>query len=149
MTLQTNTLASLHIATIIERDCFAAHIRQLNRKITNYYDASLRDLNITMCQLTLLNQISLHIGISATDISTNLDIEKSTLSRNLKRLVALNLIEMRKLDNSRSVGLYLTRYGAATHHEAYSVWTAAQEYISSLTSSVFLRTLKVAISRLP
>ena len=47
-------------------------------------------------------------GITAVEIGYTLDIEKSTLSRNLKRLIALGLIEMDPPAGRRGRGLHLT-----------------------------------------
>ena len=51
----------------------------------------MRPLGITASQFTLLTQLASRDGITAVEIGGDLDIEKSTLSRNLKRLLALGL----------------------------------------------------------
>ena len=51
----------------------------------------MRPLGITASQFTLLTQLAQQDGITAVEIGCTLDIEKSTLSRNLKRLLALGL----------------------------------------------------------
>ena len=47
----------------------------------------MRPLGITASQFTLLTQLAQQDGITAVEIGHTLDIEKSTLSRNLKRLL--------------------------------------------------------------
>src|SRR5262249_7838748 len=65
-------------------------------------------------------------GITAVEIGHSLDIEKSTLSRNLKRLLALGHLTMDPPAGRRGRGLHLTPKGEAVIKQAYPVWMAAQ-----------------------
>jgi DNA-binding transcriptional ArsR family regulator len=80
------------IAASTSASCIATRIRQLSRIITRVYDDAMRPLGITASQSTLLTQLAQQDGITAVEIGCTLDIEKSTLSRNLKRLLDLGLI---------------------------------------------------------
>ena len=86
-------------------------MRQLSRIITRVYDDALRPLGITASQFTLLTQLAQQDGITAVEIGHSLDIEKSTLSRNLKRLLALGHITMDPPAGRRGRGLHLTPKG--------------------------------------
>ena len=90
MNVMTPTLSSgpVNISEIAEATrttCLATRVRQLSRIITRVYDDALRPLKITASQFTLLTQLAQQDGITAVEIGFTLDIEKSTLSRNLKR----------------------------------------------------------------
>ena len=61
------------------------------------------------------------------EIGADLDIEKSTLSRNLKRMLALGLITMDPPAGRRGRGLHLTPKGQSVIKEAYPVWLSAQQ----------------------
>src|SRR5262249_16887201 len=63
---------------------------------------------------------------TAVEIGHSLDIEKSTLSRNLKRLLALGHLTMDPPAGRRGRGLHLTPKGEAVIKQAYPVWMAAQ-----------------------
>ena len=82
------------IAASTAATCLATRVRQLSRIITRVYDDAMRPLGITASQYTLLAQLASRDGITAVEIGHELDIEKSTLSRNLKRLLALGHIIM-------------------------------------------------------
>ncbi len=82
------------IASATSETCIATRVRQLSRIVTRVYDDALRPHKITASQFTLLTQLAQTDGITAAEIGLDLDIEKSTLSRNLKRLLALGHIEM-------------------------------------------------------
>src|SRR6476620_1637991 len=107
--------------------CISTRIRQLSRIITRVYDDALRPLGITASQFTLLTQLAQQDGITAVEIGHALDIEKSTLSRNLKRLLALNHPPMDPPAGRRGRGLHLTPKGEAVLKDAFPIWQAAQQ----------------------
>lgn len=106
--------------------CLATRVRQLSRIVTRVYDDAMRPLGITASQFTLLTQLAHQDGITAVEIGGSLDIEKSTLSRNLKRLLALQMIVMDPPAGRRGRGLHLTPKGQAMIKDAYPIWKAAQ-----------------------
>lgn len=117
------------IGTIAESTagtCLATRVRQLSRIITRVYDDAMRPLGITASQYTLLTQLAARDGITAVEIGGDLDIEKSTLSRNLKRLLALGHIVMDPPAGRRGRGLHLTPKGQAVIKDAFPIWQAAQ-----------------------
>ena len=106
--------------------CISTRVRQLSRIVTRVYDDALRPLGITASQFTLLTQLAQQDGITAVEIGHTLDIEKSTLSRNLKRLLALGLLTMDPPAGRRGRGLHLTPKGESVIKLAYPVWMDAQ-----------------------
>lgn len=106
--------------------CISTRVRQLSRIITRIYDDALRPLGITASQFTLLTQLAQQDGITAVEIGHTLDIEKSTLSRNLKRLLHLELITMDPPAGRRGRGLHLTPKGESAIQKGYPVWKEAQ-----------------------
>ncbi|MFZ4808683.1 MAG: MarR family winged helix-turn-helix transcriptional regulator [Hyphomicrobiaceae bacterium] len=114
------------IAANTSATCLATRVRQLSRIVTRVYDDAMRPLGITASQFTLLTQLAQQDGITAVEIGFTLDIEKSTLSRNLKRLLALGLIIMDPPAGRRGRGLHLTPKGQAVLKDAYPVWVEAQ-----------------------
>lgn len=120
------------IAEETSNGCLATRVRQLSRIVTRVYDDAMRPLGITGSQFTLLTQLGQQDGITAVEIGFTLDIEKSTLSRNLKRLLALGLIEMDPPAGRRGRGLHLTPKGQAMIKEAYPVWSNAQKRAMSI-----------------
>ena len=102
-------------------------MRQLSRIVTRVYDDAMRPLGITASQYTLLDPARRSRTASPPSRSaTTLDIEKSTLSRNLKRLLALGHIIMDPPAGRRGRGLHLTPKGEAVMKQAYPDLEAAQ-----------------------
>ena len=127
---QTPEGGKLDISRIAETTgsaCIATRVRQLSRIVTRVYDDAMRPLGITASQFTLLTQLASRDGITAVEIGGDLDIEKSTLSRNLKRLLALGLIIMDPPAGRRGRGLHLTPKGQGLIKDAYPVWLSAQQ----------------------
>lgn len=135
MNVMTNTLErkpveTASIADIAETTanaCLATRVRQLSRIVTRVYDDAMRPLGITASQYTLLAQLAARDAITAVEIGHELDIEKSTLSRNLKRLLALGHINMDPPAGRRGRGLHLTPKGQAVLKEAFPIWQDAQK----------------------
>ncbi len=115
------------IAEAASDSCLATRVRQLSRIVTRVYDDALRPLGITGSQYTLLAQLASRDAITAVEIGHDLDIEKSTLSRNLKRLLALGHIIMDPPAGRRGRGLHLTPKGQAVLRDAYPIWLDAQK----------------------
>jgi DNA-binding MarR family transcriptional regulator len=151
MNVMTPTLTSpsatiSDIAEATRTMCLATRVRQLSRIITRVYDDALRPLGITASQFTLLTQLAQQDGITAVEIGFTLDIEKSTLSRNLKRLLALNLIIMDPPAGRRGRGLHLTPSGQAVIKDAYPVWQEAQRKSGNVMGSECRATLDGLLS---
>jgi DNA-binding MarR family transcriptional regulator len=135
MNLMTHTLERMSadsasisdIAEVTAGACVATRVRQLSRIITRVYDDAMRPLGITASQYTLLAQLAARDSITAVEIGHDLDIEKSTLSRNLKRLLALGHINMDPPAGRRGRGLHLTAKGQAVLKDAFPIWQDAQK----------------------
>jgi DNA-binding MarR family transcriptional regulator len=103
----------------IARDCLAQRARTLERALSRIYDRALRDVGVTGSQLSMLVAIALLPQPSAAAVGRRLDLEKSTVSRNLARLVAGGLVDDRD-------GLRLTPRGAAAVRAGHAAWRTAQ-----------------------
>ncbi len=128
-TLERKPAEMASIADIAETTagaCLATRVRQLSRIITRVYDDAMRPLGITASQYTLLAQLAARDSITAVEIGHELDIEKSTLSRNLKRLLGLGHITMDPPAGRRGRGLHLTPKGQAILKDAFPIWQDAQ-----------------------
>ncbi len=155
MNLMTNTLErkpveTASIADIAETTssaCIATRVRQLSRIVTRVYDDAMRPLGITASQYTLLAQLAQRDAITAVEIGHELDIEKSTLSRNLKRLLALGHINMDPPAGRRGRGLHLTPKGQAILKDAFPVWQDAQKRAFSVMGAESRNTLDHLLSQ--
>lgn len=130
----------------IARECLAMRTRKLDRVVTRLYDDALRPYGIKSTQFTLLVAVSLSEPISPSELSRSLDVEKSTISRNLKRLVERGWVEVRDGDDRRMQHLLATPSGLRVIEEAHKGWKAAQRQIKSLIGEDAVLALKATHS---
>jgi DNA-binding MarR family transcriptional regulator len=135
------------IASATSEACISTRVRQLSRIVTRVYDDAMRPHKITASQFTLLTQLANQDGITAAEIGSTLDIEKSTLSRNLKRLLALGHIKMDPPAGRRGRGLHLTPGGKVVIQEAFPLWQAAQKRAIEVMGLESRRTLDDLLSQ--
>lgn len=111
-------------ATLASRECVAHRCRQLGREVTRLYDEALRENDLTVAQFSLLGAIALLEPIQAVELGRTLGIEKSTLSRNLKRLKQAGWAA--RLEKGGKTGLVLTGAGQQVFLNAFPAWQNAQ-----------------------
>ena len=75
----------------ISKTCIAVRLRLLNRVVTNFYDDALRPLGLKVSQLNILI-ITARLGLARPgQVCEILQLDTSTLSRNVKPLQAARL----------------------------------------------------------
>jgi DNA-binding MarR family transcriptional regulator len=110
--------------------CTNFKLRQLARVVTQDYDAELSRTGLRITQYSLLSHV-LKLGpIRSVDLAAAMNMDSSTLSRNLKPLLSLGLIEVQKLSGARSHALSITPLGKDKRQEAHKHWRTAQERLN-------------------
>jgi DNA-binding MarR family transcriptional regulator len=103
----------------IARDCLALQARRLERTLTRIYDRALADVGVTGSQLSLLVALALLGETTAARLGAVLELEKSTVSRNVARLVDAGLVDARD-------GLRLAPRAADVIRAGHKAWRRAQ-----------------------
>jgi len=70
--------------------CIALRARRISRLVTKLFEDALRESPITVAQFTLLGASIIGGPLQPARLAKMLDIEKSTLSRNLAMIAALS-----------------------------------------------------------
>ncbi|MEO0963298.1 MAG: MarR family winged helix-turn-helix transcriptional regulator [Pseudomonadota bacterium] len=115
----------------IGQNCAALRTRMAARGVTRAYDAALRPLGIKITQFTLLVTAKYEADLSIGDMADVLAMERSTLTRNLKLLADMGLIEMRKGSAPRTKVPVITRKGDALLTKAIPIWRDAQARLTA------------------
>ena len=69
-------------------ECVAVRLRMLNRVVTNIYDDALRSLDLKVSQMNILVAAA-KMGVARpVDVCEHLQLDVSTLSRNVERMKA-------------------------------------------------------------
>ena len=94
-------------------NCTCSKLRQLTRKITGIYDRHLLADELTVSQYSLLSRIGKYGPLGVIPLANYMGMDRSTMSRNLKPLIAAGWIEtvdlpLEMLTDKRSFGLRLS-----------------------------------------
>lgn len=108
-----------------EFPCACAAVRHASRLITQIYEEELRE-HLAMPQFGLLSILHALPGCNQVTLARRLDLDKTTLSRNLKLLKKNGWIEHIESDDRRERGYRLTTTGAKLLTAAKPGWKRAQ-----------------------
>ena len=120
------------LAQEISRKCVASHVRQLNRSITRIYDDKLRSHGLKITQFTILVAIANLGTASPQTIGSTLNLEKSTISRGLERMMEQGWLLADCSNGGRIKTVTLTEVGKKLIVEASHSWSKAQEQVEQL-----------------
>lgn len=125
MTAETTTSLD-RAADLIAGECLAVRVRLLNRTITAIYDDALRPLGLTAGQLNILVLIAKHGPVSPGEMARRLNMEKSTVSRNIERMRKNGWLNVIAGESSRRQQLTLSRQGKSLIEKSVPPWSEAQ-----------------------
>src|SRR5947209_4642599 len=132
----------------ISRTCIAVRLRLLNRVVTNLYDDALRPLGLKVSQLNLLI-VTARLGLARpARVCDILQLDASTLSRNVKPLQAHGWLEVVSDEDARAQPFRLTPRGKKLIEQAVPAWEAAQRRATELLGSEGIALLDKAAKKL-
>src|SRR5262245_48456875 len=139
--------AARNIETV-SKTCIAVRLRLLNRVVTNFYDDALRPLGLKVSQLNILivtGKLGLARPAQVCDI---LQLDASTLSRNVERMRAHGWLEVVPQEDARTQPFRLTPQGRRLIDKAVPAWEEAQRQASELLGDEGIALLDKAARRL-
>ena len=116
----------------IARTCIAVRLRLLNRVVTNLYDDALRSLGLKVSQLNIL-VVTAKLGLAQpAKVCDILQLDASTLSRNVERMRARGWLEVVPGVDARTQPFRLTAQGKRLLERAVPAWENAQQQAADL-----------------
>lgn len=115
------------IAKAIATDCIAIRVRFVNRVITNLYERALNPLDIKVSQAAILVFLSVRGESSPADIGRILQMEKSTVSRNVGRMRRKGWLEVANRGEGLLQGIKVTPKGRKVLVAFHVKWVKAQK----------------------
>jgi DNA-binding MarR family transcriptional regulator len=106
--------------------CTNLKIRQLGRMVGRHYDQHMATVGLKSTQYALLTHVVKLGPIRPGDLARRLQMDASTLSRNLQPMVAQGWLTVGAGDDARSRRIDATDAGRALRTEAQRAWKAAQ-----------------------
>jgi DNA-binding MarR family transcriptional regulator len=134
----------------ISRTCIAVRLRLLNRVVTNFYDDALRPLGLKVSQLNILI-VTARLGpcpARPAQVCEILQLDTSTLSRNVKPLQAHGWLEVVPDEDARTQPFRLTPQGKRLIEKAVPAWEEAQRQATELLGDEGIALLDKAAKKL-
>ena len=110
----------------IVASCACHNVRMAARAVTRAYDEALRPTGLRATQLSVLVAVGIDGAISIAALAKFLDMDRSTLTRNLRPLQEQGLVSIGLEGWRRSRTLEITKKGRARLREAVPLWEGAQ-----------------------
>jgi DNA-binding MarR family transcriptional regulator len=130
------------------RECLAFRIRMLNRMVTAIYDEALSDAGLKVSQFTVLVAVSNLEKCKPNELAKTLQMDESTLSRNVDRMCKRGWLRLQPDEDRRSHLITITDKGMAMIQKAYPGWQKAQEEARSQLGEDGIAALRSAIRKL-
>ena len=129
-------------AAEVLRDCIATRLRMADRMITRVYDDALRPLGLKVTQMSMLVVAEDRGLIRQSEVGGELQLDDSTLSRNLERMRANGWLEEVPAEDARVHSYRLTDAGKALLDKAIPAWRNAQTKAKRLLGDTGVQALR-------
>ena len=124
--------------------CLCASTRHAARLLTRYYEEELRPANLTPAQFELLSTLTARPDWSQADLAEFLDLDQTTLSRNLKILIERKWVKRSASTKDQRQACYaLTAEGRKAWQTALPYWEKAQSHMKQNLGSDWQSVLSV------
>jgi DNA-binding MarR family transcriptional regulator len=122
----TKTKPAAPASEVMPRGCTNFKLRQITRTVSRHYDAAVGPSGLKTTQYSLLSHIATLGPIRPSDLAAQMNLEVSTLSRNLQPLVAQGWVELAPGPDARTRLVCITDAGQSKRTEARRLWKQAQ-----------------------
>ena len=110
-------------------DCACFNTRMVARRLGQVYDRALEPSGLKNTQFTALAVAEGHGPISISDLARAMEIERTTLTRNLQLLERDGLVRLGPGVDGRSKTVVVTAKGKRRYEAAFPLWAAAQAQV--------------------
>ena len=107
-------------------ECLAMRSRLIGRTVTGIYDDALRPVGVTAGQLNILAVVVRRGPVSPGEVARTLNIERSTMSRNVERMNRNGWLTVRPGEIASTQELRITKLGRRIIEEAAPLGRKAQ-----------------------
>lgn len=125
--LQPSELSRHEIAKGIE--CTGFNLKRATRIVQNLFDEAFKPVGLEGTQYTVLGHIYVSEPISLTKLADMMDVDRTTVARNLAPLEKRGLVEIKRGSDKRAKLITTTNKGKETLSKALPLWAETQEII--------------------
>lgn len=115
--------------------CYCLMLRRAASSVTDMYDKALAEYGITLNQFSIIINLNNMSMATTTELAQQIGLERSTLVRNLKAIMAMGYIENVSGENERNNHLRVTSSGRHLLKLTIPVWQSVQDKISESLGS--------------
>src|SRR3984893_13231817 len=130
------------------RECIGFRVRMLNRMVTAIYDEPLSEAGLKTSQFNLLVAVTNREESRPAELAKILQMDESTLSRNVERMCAKGWLRLEPDADRRSHLIEVTDKGQALIRKCLPAWQRAQEEVSQRLGADSVAALKSALRKL-
>jgi DNA-binding MarR family transcriptional regulator len=123
-------------------NCACFNTRKVARLLGQVYDRALEPSGLKNTQFTALAVAERHGPISITELSRSMEIERTSLTRNLQVLQRDGLVKLGAGVDGRSKNVVVTAKGRRRLEAALPLWAAAQEHVLGVFGGKRWRSLR-------
>lgn len=110
--------------------CYSTTLCRATNSLTTFYDDALQELGISTKQYSLLRNLSRLGEASTVELADFVNLERSTVTRNLKPLLSNGWVFDMAVKGSRSHRYAVTKAGEEKLDETVIFWQKAQDDIA-------------------
>src|ERR1700730_16921003 len=132
----------------IERECVAFRVRKLNRMVTAIYDSALASAGLKTSQYSVLVAVANREKARPAELAKLLQMDESTLSRNVERMCAKGWLRLEPDADRRSHLIEVTDKGQALIRKCLPAWQRAPTEVSQRLGADSVAALKSALRKL-
>ncbi len=111
--------------------CICTGLRRAAHAVSQAYDAALAPVGLKVTMYRLLKTVACLERPNITGLAAAMDLDRSTLGRNLRVLERDGLVRLRGGEDGRATLIEPTEKGSATLRAAVPLWAEAQAAIKA------------------
>ena len=144
MTLDTRDLD----ARSVEGVCLGGCVRKLSRMVSAIYDSALASAGLKTSQFSVLISVANRKQATPAELTKHLQMDESTLSRNVTRMCARGWLRLVQDADRRSHLIEVTDKGQALIRKCLPAWKKAQTEVSRRLGTDTVAELRSALRKL-
>ena len=137
--------AAVPAAAASPRGCSSLKVRRLSRRISQHFDRIVADSGLKTTQYSLLCHVVDLGPVRPGELARAMDLDASTLTRNLQPLIAAGWVTTGPGDDERSRAVVATDAGRAKRADAKRAWKRAQLAFNDRIGSEAVARLHTAV----
>jgi DNA-binding MarR family transcriptional regulator len=130
-------------------ECLGFKARLLSRMITAAYDDALAGVGLKVSQFSVLNAIAYRADTRPAELAKFLEMDESTLSRNVARMCARGWLRLQPGDDDRrSHQITVTEKGMVLLRKSFPAWEQAQSQVARKLGPDGVAALKSVVKKI-